>query len=73
MVFGVGSINCEIKLNLNRTEIERAYETKFLGVVMDHKLCWKPQIEHIKRKLSKSISVLFKTRLLLNSKCLYVL
>lgn len=31
--------NCEIKLNLNGVEIERVYEAKFLGVIIDHKLC----------------------------------
>ena len=54
----------------NRVEIE-VYETKFLGVMIDHKLCWKLHIDYIKRKLSKCIAIL-KTRDLLN-KNLHVL
>lgn len=73
MVFSGARANCEIKLSLNGAEIERVYETKFLGVIIDYKLCWKPHIEYIKRKLSKSIAILYKTRDLLNKKCLHIL
>lgn len=51
----------------------KVYETKILGVIIDHMLCWKRRIENVKRKLSKSNSVLFKTRHLLNRKCLHIL
>lgn len=73
MVFGGRQANCDIKLNLNGIEIERVSETKFLGVIIDHKLCWKPHIEYIKRKLSKSVAVLHKVKDLLNKKCLHIL
>ena len=73
MVFGGVPTDCEIKLNLNGTEIEGVYETKFLGVIIDHKLCWKPHIQYIKGKLAKSVGILYKTRELLNQKCLHIL
>ena len=58
MVFGA---NCNIQLILNGVKIERVYETKFLGVILDHKLSWKPHIESTKLKLSKSIGVIYRT------------
>ena len=73
MVFGGVPSDCEIKLNINGTEIERVYETKFLGVIIDHKLCWKPHIQYIKGKLAKSVGILYRTRELLNRKCLHIL
>lgn len=73
MVFSGFRVNCEIKMNLNAVEIDRVYKTKLLGVIRDHKLCWKPCIEYIIQKLSKFIAVLYKTRDLLNKKCLHIL
>ncbi len=34
----------EVTLTINHVEIERVYENKFLGVITDHKLCWKQKI-----------------------------
>ena len=73
MLFGGKTTNIEVKLNLNNVEIERVYETKFLGVIIDDKVCWKPHIKYVKQKLSKSISILYKTRDLLNKNCLHLL
>uniref|UniRef100_A0A672Z783 Reverse transcriptase domain-containing protein n=3 Tax=Sphaeramia orbicularis TaxID=375764 RepID=A0A672Z783_9TELE len=73
MVFGGARGSDDIKLKINEIEIERVYETKFLGVIIDHKLCWKPQIEYIKRKMSKAVAILYKTRDLLSKKCLHML
>lgn len=52
MLFGGKRTNTEVKLNLNNVEIERVYETKFLGVIIDDKVCWKPHIKYVKQKLS---------------------
>ena len=54
-------------------EIERVYENKFLGVIIDHKLCWKPHVNYIKTKLSKSAAILYKTKDILNSDSLHML
>lgn len=62
----------EVKLNLYNVEIERVHETKFLGVIIDNKVCWKAQMKHVKPKWSKSISILYKTRGLLNKNCLHL-
>lgn len=73
MVFGGVGANCEIQLILNGAKIERVYETKFLGVILDHKLSWKPHIEYIKQKLSKSIGLIYKTSNFLNKNGLHIL
>ena len=35
---------------------------KFLGVLIDESLTWKPQIENMSKKVSKSIGVLYQPR-----------
>jgi len=39
-----------VKENVN---IESVYEIKFLGVVIDAKICWKSHIKYIQTKMSK--------------------
>lgn len=43
---------------INYIEIEKVKELKFLGVIIDEKLCWKPHIYiyYIKAKISKKKS-----------------
>ena len=52
MVFSGVRANCEIKSFLNGVKI--VHETKFLGVILDHKFSWKSHIAYIKKKVSKS-------------------
>jgi len=40
------------KLMINGIELEQESEIKFLGVVIDSKLSWKPHIKYIKTKIS---------------------
>ncbi len=49
------------------TEIECVYENKFLGVILDHKICWKPHRKCVRAKVAKNISVI------LNYKSLHIL
>ena len=44
--------------------------TKFLGVIIDHKLNWSEHIIYIKNKIAKSIGIIHKTRNFLNDKTL---
>lgn len=57
-------INAELKLRINDVEIERLHETKFMGVMLDHNLCWKMHFIYVKSKTSKSISIPYKTKAL---------
>ena len=49
-----------MKLKLNQNEITQLDQIKFLGYIVDHKLSWKPQIQYISSKISKSLAILQK-------------
>ena len=44
----------------------RVYETKFLGVIIDDRISWKAQIQAVKAKLSKTVSIMYRARCFLN-------
>lgn len=73
IIFGNRATTLNKKLMINDIEIERVKELKFLGVIIDEKLCWKPHIHYIKAKISKSIAILYKINYLLNQQTLYTL
>ena len=53
--------------------ISQVTTTKFLGVILDDKLTWKPHIASVKGKLSKCIGILTKVRNVLNKKGMILL
>ncbi len=74
IIFGNRPINQRVQIIIDNVEVERVFENKFLGVVIDHKLCWKPHINFLKNKISKTMAILHKCKntLTLNSlKTLY--
>ena len=58
---------------IDNTEIERIQEIKFLGVILDNKVCWKPHVRYIRAKLAKCSAILWKTKHILDCKSLYTL
>ena len=58
------------KITINNTDINPVTCTKFLGVMIDNKLSWTPQINLLCTKIAKNMSVLFKLRGLVSSKVL---
>ena len=42
-----------LKLNVNNSEIEESECLKFLGILLDEKLCWIEHIKYIERKIAK--------------------
>ena len=62
IIFGNLEINSNRKLMINSIVIERVSEIKLLGMIIDNKLCWKPDINYIKTKISKSIAVLYNVK-----------
>ena len=73
MLFGNCNLNNDVNVKIDGVDIERVYVYKFLGVTIDHKLSWKPQIKHVKSKLSRSISVLGKAKHILDHNSLHIL
>lgn len=64
MLFGSRKINTEIILRINDVKIENT----LLGVILDHKICWK----HIRAKVARSTGFLGKARYILNEKAMYI-
>ena len=49
-------------IRINGKELKHCESYKYLGVYFDNKLSWKPQIEHVCKKISKACGALAKTR-----------
>ena len=73
MVFGKCKYKDNAKVTINDIDIERVPVTKFLGVLIDEKLCWNYHINQVKNKLAKSISIIYKARDLITHEALITL
>uniref|UniRef100_A0A3B3I2D7 Reverse transcriptase domain-containing protein n=1 Tax=Oryzias latipes TaxID=8090 RepID=A0A3B3I2D7_ORYLA len=73
MFFGNFNPNKELSIEINNVLIESVTEIKFLGVFIDDKLSWKPHIRHIQTKVSKSISIVNKSKHILGYNSRYLL
>ena len=73
MIFSNKKINNDVKLTINDMEIERVYDIKFLGVIIDSKLNWKAHVGNVKSKISKTIAILYKIKDFINNNSLYTL
>uniref|UniRef100_A0A8C6M161 Reverse transcriptase domain-containing protein n=1 Tax=Nothobranchius furzeri TaxID=105023 RepID=A0A8C6M161_NOTFU len=73
MLFGNESRYNELDIVINNVKIERVYEIKFLGVVIDSRICWKPHIKYVRGKLARGIAILGKAKYIFNQKALYIL
>lgn len=62
MVFGHKTILNISDICIDNFKIERVYVTKFLGVLIDDKLCWKEHIKLVCGKIARNMSILFKVR-----------
>lgn len=62
MLYGNCRISEQIQIQVDGVQIERGHERKFLGIIIDDKISWKPHINYIQTKLSRSISVLNKAK-----------
>lgn len=51
MVFGQNKKIGKIKLSIENVELEKVDEIKFLGVILDKNICWKPHINYIRSNL----------------------
>ena len=58
--------NPPISIFIEGQPIEVLKETKFLGIILDNKLSWKPHIAYTTKKLSKSLGILSRARKFLN-------
>ena len=73
ILFGNKKQTEDVHITINNVRIDRVYVTKFLGVMIDHKLNWKEHIDIINKKLSKSIAIIHKASTILKTDSLYTL
>ena len=66
-------VNVNVPLTLQNTVIKQVTETKFLGVPIDQHLSWKPHIDFVSKKFSKSVGIITKARFYLSSQTLMTL
>ena len=56
----------DIDVKIHGVSVERVYATKFLGVIIDSKLTWKPHVEYICKKLYTCAGIIAKAMRKLN-------
>ena len=66
-------ITKEKDIVINGTKISEVKTTKFLGVIIDSNLTWKPHIDYVSTKISKNIGIITKARRLFDNKTLLTL
>ena len=49
-------------LSLNNKQLKREYCIKYLGIMIDSHLSWKPQVDFVVKKIRRSIGILSKLR-----------
>ena len=70
MIFGKTKNLAAPDIFIDGTRLETVTSTKFLGVILDSELSWKPHIAHIGSKIAKSIGILSQARKNLHRKTL---
>lgn len=73
MLFGNSRRDTLVQISIDGVVLERVSEIKFLGVIIDDKINWKPHIKHVQTKLSRSISVINKAKQVLDHNSLHIL
>ena len=56
-------------LKINNSIIKRESTVRFLGVLLDENLTWRPHIDLIEKKISKYLGILYNARRTLNEEC----
>ena len=59
-------VNVNVPLSLENTVIKQVTETKFLGVLIDQHLSWKPHIDFVSQKILKSVGIIAKAHFYLS-------
>jgi hypothetical protein len=55
-----------LKLTLNNIPLQQEKYIKYLGIFIDSNLSWKPQVDHIAKKIKRSVGVLSKLQYYVN-------
>src|SRR6218665_829132 len=50
------------RLFIDNIQLTRVSKVKFLGVIIDEHLTWKPHIDHVKSKVTKIVGVMYRLK-----------
>ena len=56
----------DLDIRINNVMVTRVQSTSFLGIIMDEQINWKPHIQFVKSKLSRTFSVIHRASNLIN-------
>jgi exonuclease III len=72
MIFGRKTEGRENSLDIfiEGTKIDIVTQTKFLGIILENSLSWKPHLMYLSKKVSKTIGILSRARKFLNKETL---
>ena len=73
MLFRGKPPDLELHLKINNAEIPKVTATKFLGIVIDDRLNWKPHIQSLESKLSSILSIMYEASKLITTAGMYTL
>ena len=73
MLFRSRPPDLELHLKINNAEIPTVTAIKFLGIIIDDRLNWKPQIQSVKSKVSSILYVMYKAYKLVTTAGMYSL
>ena len=73
MMFRSRPPDIELHLKINNAEIPKLTATKFLGIIIDGRLNWKPHIQSVKFKLSSILTIMYKASKLITTAGMYTL
>ena len=62
-----------LNLHINNINVPQVQSTKFLGIIIDEQINWKPQILAVRCKLSKTVSIMYKASKLINPEGMFTL
>lgn len=67
------SNSCNFNVNIRNLQIKQCHSAKYLGVILDENLNWKPHIQYLHKKLSRSVGIIAKMRHYIDRKNLIAL
>ena len=73
MLFSNSLERLPMNISLDGTVLEIVSMTKFLGLIIDNKLSWKPHIDNVCRIISQNIGVINKVKYLFPQTTLFML
>lgn len=62
MIFGAVSNDIDLTLKIDNNDIEKVDQIKYLGVIIDQKLSFKPHCDYIEKKIAKKVNFLRRIR-----------